>query len=222
VALLAAAKETDLSQRRGAYATQSSILGLSRAIVNIAPEEAQQFLLNVALKSNHYYDSIEFLASYLAQRSLEPTLKLAEEHYHGRKNWPNDQYFLRAVLIELSKTDLKRAKAGIDRMQDPEREVAAVKLAEFLLRENRRKETQEMIGYILLLHPDFNYTIRSLKKLREGLAKTEGIPDKGSGPSENFIEEFLNDPDAQVNSIWGIRRVTFKSKKQALEFVKKA
>jgi hypothetical protein len=106
----------------------SSLLAFSKATTVIAPDRAEELLLDVALKSNHYCASIEYLGAFMARQSLEKTLKLAEQHYQAQKNWPNDQYFLRAVLIELARTDFDRSFQGIKKMKDLDQEIAAVKL----------------------------------------------------------------------------------------------
>jgi hypothetical protein len=201
----------------------SALLALSKATTVIAPDRAEELLLDVALKSNHHWDSIEYLGTFMARQSLEKTLKLAEQHYQARKDWPNDQYFLRAVLIELARTDFDRSFQSIKKMRDLDQEIAAEKLAESMLAENRKKDAREVINYLDALKTEFAWTKESLDKLHSQLEQEGENITQADTATPKQIDDFLKDANAtQLQSLAGKASITFKDKQQVSDFVAKA
>ena len=222
--LLLAASQKALDAWRGSVVQKAaSLLALSKATASIAPDKAERLLLEVALKSNHYWDSTEYLGTFIAQRSLEETLKLAEQHYQARKDWPNGQYFLRAVLIELAKTDFARAFQGVKGMRELDQEIAAVKLAQALLAANRKQEAQEVVDHISALNSEFRWTKDALTTLRGQLEQDGPISSRASTPTRELIDDFLLNADAtKLQTLAELSPVTFANQKQAREFIWKA
>ncbi len=218
--LLAKSKEALDAWQASDYQKGQSLLAFAKATTSVSPTNAEPLLLDVALKSNHYWDSIEYLAGFLAKQSPDNALRLAEAHYQNRRDWPNDQYFLRAVLIELARTDFDGAFQGIKNMRDLDREIAAVKLAETMLAAKRRHEAEEVTAYIDGLKTDFAWTKESLNKLRRQLAEEAHNLAPTANAAPEHLEQFLKAPtSAQLQSLAEKARVTFRDKQQSLAFV---
>lgn len=221
--LLAASEEALDTWESDDHQKSAALLALSKATAAVAPEKARELLLDVALTSNHYWDSIEYLGAFMARQSLEETLKLAEECYEAKKNWPNEQYFLRAVLIELARTDCRRAFEGIKKMRDLDREIAAVKLAEALLAVERQKEACEVVDYIRSLESEFNWTQQSLERLQVRFEADRKPPSPANVVRPELIDGFLRDPNATAwRALPWITRIIFRDKEQVREFMAKA
>jgi len=197
-----------------------SLLSLAQATTAISPKDAKALLYDVALKSNHYWASNEYLATYMAQQDMEKALKLSNTHYTEHKDWPNDGYFRRAVLIELSKTDFPRAFEGIKKMQNLDQEIAAIKLAEFLLGESRKKEAEQVIHHIDSLKSDFNFTQSSLKKLYQSLEQGGlDTPDSNEFKPKD-IDVFLKNPSAQNLQFFSLaEKIQFRDEVQIRAFI---
>lgn len=228
VALLAASNqafdEWDVSSD---IQKEDAMFALSEATILIAPSEAENLLFHVALKSNHYYASIEYLAAFLASRSLEQTLQHAVQHYQARTDWPNDQYFLRAVLIELSKTDFARAFQKVKKMRDLDKEITAVKFAEYLLKMDRRKEAQEVITYTLSLeskfNPENNWTKISLERLQEELKESRETAIEVEVVTSQMIDDFIHNSNTEkLRSIINRNNFVFRNEQQVNTFIQKA
>ncbi len=221
VVLMAKSKEAFDAWQGSDCQKGESLLAFAKATTSVSPANAESLLLDVAIKSNHYWDSIEYLAGFIARQSSDKALRLAEAHYQARRDWPNDQYFLRAVLIEMAKKDFGSAFQGIKNMRDLDREIAAVKLADAMLAAKRQREAEEVILYIGGLKTDFAWTKESLDKLRRQL--TEGAQNPAptaNASSPELMEQFLKAPtSAQLQSLAEKAGVTFRDKRQALAFV---
>ena len=197
-----------------------ALLALSEVTAALGPDGAKGLLYSVALKSNHYWDSIEYLATAMARQSMEQALELSEKHYAAKRDWPNDQYFRRAVLIELARTDFPRAFAGIKAMRKLDQEIAAVTLAEFLLDEERRSETRQVVAHIESLRSDFNWTQSSLTKLRSRLEQAGQGATPSVAVTPEAIADFLQSPNAGgLQSFLSAGRMVFGDERQVRDFV---
>ena len=218
--LLGTSKEAFDAWQASDYQKGQSLLAFAKATTSVSPTNAESLLLNVAIKSNHYWDSIEYLAGFIAKQSPDKALRLAEAHYQARRDWPNDQYFLRAVLIEMAKKDFGSAFQGIKNMRDLDREIAAVELAEAMLAAKRQREAEEVIAYIGRLKTDFAWTKESLNKLRGQLASEGPSPTRPTSAEPAVIDHFLKGPSSeQLQTLAEKAVVTFRDKQQALAFV---
>ena len=218
--LLGTSKETFDAWKASDYQKGQALLAFAKATTSVSPTNATSLLFDVAIKSNHYWDSIEYLAGFIAKQSPDKTLRLAEAHYQASRDWPNDQYFLRAVLIERAKKDFGSAFHGIMNMRDLDREIAAVELAEAMLAAKRQREAEEVIAYIGGLKTDFAWTKESLNKLRRRLAEKAQNLAPTTNAAPELIEQFLKVPSsAQLQSLAEKASITFRDKQQALAFV---
>ncbi len=218
--LLSISEETLTAWNESASAKGKSLLTLAKVTTTIAPEKAKPLLLDVALTSNHYWEAIEYLGTFMARQSPEPTLELAEQLYEAKKNWPNEQYFLRSVLIERARTDFPRAFEGIKKMRRLDCEIAAIKLAESLLAAKRKKDAKEVISYVQSLQSDFNWTQQSLERLLDRLKhdKKDRTPLDMVTPER--IDDFLKAPNTTVwRALPWIKQITFQDEKQVREFI---
>ena len=214
--LLRESKEVFHSWEGADNRKSKALLSLSKATTAIEPETAEGLLYDVALKSNHYWASVEYLATFMAQQSMEKALELSEKHYAARQR----RSFRRAVLMELAKTDFPRAFAGIKEMRVPlDQEISAVKLAEFLLDQDREKEARQVIAHIESLETDFNWTQTSLKTLRSKLEGGE-VVSRDLAVNPEAIDKFLHDPDREkLQNLTYAERIVFRDAGQIREFI---
>lgn len=222
VVLLAECEQT-LGAWKGADNQKNhALLSLCKSTASITPEGTHH-LLDVAMKSHHYGASIEYLGTFMARQSLETALKSAEQRYQAARDKLNAGYFLRAVLLELARTDFSRAFEGIKGMQGLDGEIAAVNFAESMLAANRRKEAREVIDYVSSLKSEFNWTRQSLDRLNGKLAQDKEPPPLVGPVTPDMIDAFLMAPAADQLEAFAARPpITFKDKNQAREFVLKA
>lgn len=221
--LLKASRDTFSSWDGSDVQKGSALLSLSKVTTAIAPGEAQELLDEVALKSNHYWESIEYLGTFMAQQSMEEALERSKQRYKEGKDWPNDVNFLRAVLLELAKTDFPGAFAGIKEMQGLDQEITAVKLTDFLLAQSRKKEAQLVIDHIQSLKSDFNWTQESLKTLRRELERVEPMPTPSDTITPEAIDSFLKMPSTDgFQSISHSKSIVFRDEPQIRDFITKS
>src|ERR1700730_16206302 len=86
LALLSASKEAFDSWRASDFQKQRSLLALAKATAVVEPSKCEPLLYEVALESNHYWDSIEYLAAFLAAKAPEKMLREARQRYDEGKN----------------------------------------------------------------------------------------------------------------------------------------
>jgi hypothetical protein len=201
----------------------SSFLALSKATTLISPLEAEKLLFDNALKSNHYWESIEYLATFLTQQLPEKTLKQAQDHYVARKDWPNDRYFLQAVLIEIAKADFSRGFGEIKKMRDLDKDIALVHLAETMLKLNRKEEAQKVVDFIISLNSEFNFTQTSLERLQRKLNKESESIVNTTIITDQIIDDFLQNGNTQkLRSFTKKDSLIFRDKKQIDTFIQKS
>lgn len=221
--LLAASKDAFDSWPVSEFQKQRSLLELAKATTLVDPSQCQSLLCDVAIKSNHYSDSIEYLARFLAIKAPEETLRQARQRYTNGKNWPNGQYLLGAVLLEQSRTDFVSAFQGVKDMKHSplDSEIAAVKLAESLLEQNRRKEAKEVADYLTSLKSNFEWTKTSLEKIRKKIDEPAQPADHAELATQ--VDAFVSAPTAEkLETLCRAEKIRFKNRGQISAFIEKA
>lgn len=218
--LLKQAREIFDSWEASDVQKSKALLSLARSTTKVSPENARALLYDVALKSNHYFSSIEYLATFMAQKNLAEAVELSETHYTKHLDWPNDHTFRRAVLIELSKSDFPSAFAGIKKMNGLDQEISTARFAEFLLENGRKKEAKQVIDHLDALNSEVNFTKASLQRLRKSLAN--GSPDAPDNKryGSKAIDDFSKNPSANtLANISGAQTIVFRDKDQVRAFI---
>lgn len=206
---------------------QYPLLELAKATVSVEPTAAYDLLFSVAVKSNHYYASSEYLATYLAEQDLAGTLKAAEESYQTNFGG-SSRDALSATLYVLARNDLDKALQGIWRMQYPDDEFTALTLAKQLLTVGKKTEAKKVIADVERVITDvekkrgkssLEWTMRTLKELHQQLL-TNALPTAISTiVTPTMIDNFLKNPDSDKLEFFSTRQVVFRDKLQASHFV---
>jgi len=217
--LLAASRET-LDAWGEAEKRDQALLALSQAYVLIAPEQVESLLLEIAPKG-YVGASVRYLGRFLAQRSLEHTLNLAGELYRDQMNWQNADEFLTTAFVELANTDFQRAFEGIKQMREVDSRVAAIELAQSLIRARRNEEAEKVIDY--LSSPPSEWLQEHVNRLRHELRQNAAELTATSYASPELIDEFLSELDATRLELLADKTcIIFRDPEQAHEFVSKA
>ena len=117
-----------------------AMLRLSQITTDVKPSLAKKILLDKALKSNHYWDSIEVLSVFLYKNSPNETLKLAQEYYDTSKSWPMCNDFLIAVLVTHAKDNFNDTFERIKKMREIDKLIVFIKLSKKLLADGQKRK----------------------------------------------------------------------------------
>ena len=198
-------------------------LAFTKAMISIAPWQAESLLYDEALKSNHYWESIEYLAAYLTQQQPEETLRKAIEHYKAKRDWPNDRTFLQGVLIQIAKTDFQRAFDEMKNMREMDNEIAMVHLAQSQMKLNHKENAQAVLDYLIVLESDFNFTQTSIEQLQRQLNYKSFNAIDPTLIKEQEIEDFIQEPNTQkfLTLFADKEKIVFRNKAQIERFIAK-
>jgi hypothetical protein len=208
----------------GEYPKSQPMHQLALATIEVDPGAAKDLLLDRALKSGHNSRSIEALVQFLMKQSPDDTLKLAQERYDAKTNWPTCAKFLRSVLAEHALRDPKDAFERARNMRPADREVTCYSIAMALLAAGKKEQAKPAADFLESLEKSGElkswYAQDRLKQVREAMQK--GVEDKpapkAATPEE--IQAFLDRPDVQgFARIVEKREIRFRDGQQAAGFL---
>ena len=212
-----------------------AMLRLSQITTDVKPSLAKKILLDKALKSNHYWDSIEVLSVFLYKNSPNETLKLAQEYYDTSKSWPMCNDFLIAVLVAHAKDNFNDTFERIKKMREIDKVIVCMKLSKKLVADGQKRKATQVLDYLDSLvknnisRPDNAVYVQAQGlsiKLRLEIKEGKKNNCKSDIIRPETIDKFLKQPNLSIfNEIIKSDRISnkiqFRNKKQAEEFISK-
>ena len=212
-----------------------AMLTLSQITTDVRPSLAKEILLDKALKSNHYWDSIEVLSVFLYKNSPNETLKIAQEYYDTSKNWPMCNDFLIAVLVAHARDNFNDTFERIKKMRELDKAIVCMKLSKKLVADGQKRKAIKILDYLDSLvksnisRPDNAVYVhaRGLSiKLRREIKEGKENNYQSDIILPETIDEFLKQPNLSAfNEIIKSDRISnkiqFRNKKQVEKFISK-
>lgn len=202
--------------------TNDALLSLARVAEKIDPEQFRPILLQEAMTSHHFWETIETIAGNSTREKPQETVDQAMAQCVSRKAYPNSHSYLKGALLTAYADDMGKAFEKAASLSDPGRSYVLISIGEALIQSGRKKAAAGWLDSIEKMTDREEWLTKSLAEMRNKIDQYPIVYSSRTVLSVT-IDAYLADPSPeQFRDIMISRNLIFRDAAQALAFAKSA